>query len=90
MYFDAHTGLPVYDKETGYIIVKSLGGFSGSISFSFVPISPWPAGLQVSLPPSTYLPAGGTLTLTFNITTVSTVSPGPYTFIIRVLKNYFW
>ena len=87
MYFDAHTGLPVYDKETGYIIVKSLGGFSGSISFSFVPIS-WPAaGLQVSLPPSTYLPAGGTLTLTFNITTVSTVSAGTYTFRIRVTSG---
>ncbi len=87
MYFDAHTGLPVYDKETGYIIVKSLGGFSGSISFSFVPISPWPAGLQVSLPASTYLPAGGTLTLTFNITTVSTVPAGTYTFIIRVTSG---
>jgi hypothetical protein len=87
MYFDAHTGLPVYDKETGHIIVKSLGGFSGSISFSFVPISPWPAGLQVSLPASTYLPAGGTLTLTFNITTVSTVSAGTYTFRIRVTSG---
>jgi|GEM_PF-1311450 len=87
MYFDAHTGLPVYDKETGYIIVKSLGGFNGSISFSFVPIS-WPAaGLQVSLPPSTYLPAGGTLTLTFNITTVSTVPAGTYTFRIRVTSG---
>ena len=87
MYFDAHTGLPVYDKETGYIIVKSLGGFSGSISFSFVPITTWPAGLQVSLPASTYLPAGGTLTLTFNITTVSTVSAGTYTFRIRVTSG---
>ena len=87
LYYDAATGTPVYDMETGYIIVQSLGGFSGIVSFSHVPVDSWPAGLQVSLPPPTFLPSGGTLTLSFNITVVSLVSIGSYAFIIRATSN---
>jgi hypothetical protein len=87
LYYDAATGTPVYDMETGYIIVQSLGGFSGIVSFSHVPVGFWPAGLQVSLPPPTFLPSGGTLTLSFNITVVSLVSIGSYAFIIRATSN---
>jgi hypothetical protein len=87
IYNDAVTGAPVYDKDTGYIIVRSLGGFSGSISFSLDTPFGWPAGLVVDLPPSTTLAAGETKTLTFNITHAAGVLFGIFTFRVKVTSG---
>jgi hypothetical protein len=78
---------PVYDKDTGYIVVKSLGGFSGSISFSLDTPFVWPAELVVDLPPSTTLAAGETKTLTFNITHAAFIGFTTYAFRVKVTSG---
>ena len=78
---------PVYDKDTGYIVVKSLGGFSGSISFSLDTPFGWPAELVVDLPPSTTLAAGETKTLTFNITHAAFIAFSTYAFRVKVTSG---
>jgi hypothetical protein len=87
IYNDAVTGAPVYDKDTGYIIVKSLGGFSGSISFLLDTPFGWPAELVVDLPPSTTLAAGETKTLTFNITHAEFLAASTYAFRVKVTSG---
>jgi hypothetical protein len=89
IYYDAvPPNPPVFDKDTGYIIVKSLGGFSGSISFLLDTPFGWPAGLVVDLPPSTTLAAGETKTLTFNITHRDAgVLFGTFTFRVKVTSG---
>ena len=87
IYYDAVTGNPVFDRDTGYIVVKSLGGFSGSISFSLDTPFGWPAELVVDLPPSTTLAAGETKTLTFNITHAAFIGFTTYAFRVKVTSG---
>jgi preprotein translocase subunit SecB len=87
IYYDAVNVTPVFDRDTGYIVVKSLGGFSGSISFSLDTPFGWPAELVVDLPPSTTLAAGETKTLTFNITHAEFLAASTYAFRVKVTSG---
>ena len=64
-------GCPYALVDTSNLTITSINGFSGTVSLSYIPPSP-SGGTLVTGPPSAYVPAGGSVTVTLSATFSST------------------